>query len=71
LGLLIAPQKGSDTRERLGRIASDPIGTAREQVGELRQKVSDAGARVGRQAAEASADKVIPESLATGTEPRG
>jgi gas vesicle protein len=69
VGLLMAPQKGSETREQLARISSDPIGVAREKVGDLRQKISDAGARAGRQAAEAAVDKVIPESLATGTKP--
>jgi len=71
VGLLIAPQKGSETREQLAQIGSDPMGAVREQVGKLRQKVSDAGARAGREAAEAAVDKVIPESLSTGTDPRG
>jgi hypothetical protein len=44
-------------------IARDPAAAARKQISNVREKVSDAGARLGRQVAESVVDKVVPDNL--------
>ncbi len=70
VGLLIAPQEGSETRRNLVRLAKEPGKVAREKVEESRQKVGEMGANLRRQIAQKAVDKIIPEGLATGTEQR-
>jgi gas vesicle protein len=68
VGVLIAPKPGAETRAQLRRLATEPGEVAREKVAEARQKVSDMGANLGRQAAQKVMDSILPENLATGTD---
>jgi gas vesicle protein len=70
IGLLFAPQEGSETRRQLARVATEPGEVAREQVANVRQKAGNIGANLGRWATEKVVDKVVPESLSGGTSPR-
>lgn len=70
IGLLFAPQEGSETRRRLARVAKEPGEVAREKVADLRQKAGDIGANLGRRAVEKVVDTVVPERLSGGTGPR-
>ena len=63
LGLLIAPAPGSETREQLMELARDPGAAVRDKISEMRQKAGEAGANLGRQAAESAVDKVLPISV--------
>jgi gas vesicle protein len=63
IGLLLAPAPGAETREQLMEVARDPAAAARKQISNVREKVSDAGARLGRQVAESVVDKVVPDNL--------
>jgi len=65
IGLLAAPAEGKKTREQLLRAVQDPNAAAQEKMEDVREKVGDIGARVGRQAAEQAVDKVTPEGLKT------
>lgn len=71
VGLLIAPKPGAETRAQLTRLATQPRDVAREKVADVRQKISEFGANVGRQAAEKVMDRVTPDALNTGTNPPG
>ncbi len=62
-GLLLAPAAGSETREELMQRIKDPAGLARDKVAEVREKVGEMGANLGREAAQKAVDKVIPENL--------
>ena len=62
-GLLLAPAAGSETREQLMQRIKDPASLARDKVAELREKVGDMGANLGREAAEKAIDKVVPDNL--------
>jgi len=50
IGLVIAPQEGSETRRQLARLAKEPAEVARERVAEVRRKAGDMGAAFGRHA---------------------
>jgi gas vesicle protein len=63
IGLLLAPAPGIEIREQLMEVARDPAAAARKQVSNVREKVSQMGANLGRQVAESALDKVIPEKL--------
>lgn len=69
LGLLIAPARGEETRERLMREAEDlaqaPRRKMEEAIADAREAAGDKGAEIGRKAAERAVDK-ITESV-TGT----
>jgi gas vesicle protein len=67
VGVLIAPRPGDETRAQLRRVATQPREVAREKVAEARQKVSDIGANLGRQAAQKVMDSIVPENLSTGS----
>ena len=67
VGLLIAPEPGEQTRRRLMRVVQEPEETAREAVGNIRERAGEVGANLGRQAAEKAFDRVTPEKLS----PRG
>ena len=63
LGLLVAPAPGEQTREKLLRVAKDPVEAARRKVQDVREDIAEMGADLGRKVAEKAADKVIPEAL--------
>lgn len=63
VGLLVAPGRGEETRQRLMRAVQDPSAVAREKLQDVREKAGEMGANLGRQAAQQAVDKVIPESL--------
>jgi gas vesicle protein len=71
VGLLAAPAEGRKTRQQLMRAVQDPNAVAREKMQDVRDKVGDMGAKVGRQAAQQAIDKVTPESLNTPRERAG
>ncbi len=65
IGLLVAPAEGEETRRQLMRAVQDPNAVARERLQDVRDKVGEMGANLGRQAAEQAVDKVTPETLKT------
>ncbi|HYX53231.1 MAG TPA: YtxH domain-containing protein [Candidatus Limnocylindrales bacterium] len=65
VGLLIAPAAGEQTRQQLMRAVQDPNAIVREKMQDVREKVGEVGANLGRQAAQQAMDKVTPESLNT------
>lgn len=65
IGLLVAPAEGEETRRQLMRAVQDPNAVARERLQDVRDKVGEMGANVGRQAAQQAVDKVTPDALKT------
>jgi gas vesicle protein len=62
-GLLLAPAAGSETREELMQRIKDPASLARDKVRQIREQAGEMGANMGRQAAQRTVDKIVPESL--------
>jgi gas vesicle protein len=66
LGIIFAPMSGEETRENLSHRASDLADSARDLVGQGRERVRTTVSAI-REKAERFADK---SAEATGTEPR-
>ncbi len=77
IGLLIAPERGEVTRERLMDTAKDMASvprekleaTVREAAATTQQRAGEIGSEVGRRAAEAAV-QAVSEELLGGKEPR-
>ena len=66
VGLLIAPEAGERTRQRLIRAVQQPEEIAREAATKIREKAGEMGSNLGRQAAQKAVDHVVPEKFSRG-----
>ena len=67
LGLIYAPARGEETRERLKQKAEELADVPRQKIGEMadvsEQKAGEIGARIGREVAQSSVQAVREKVL--------